>query len=150
MKLYHSSQSRSVRPRWLLEELGVPYELVKVDLGAGENKRPDYLKIHPHGAVPALVDEDVALRVDRDRGNDAKGAAGRQRQGPRHIGVVEDGRLRDVNHARRATTARGRALAGDGHGRRDETAHEQRGSHRDGRDGVAPQAAGAQVSSPWW
>jgi glutathione S-transferase len=61
LKLYHSSQSRSVRPRWLLEELGVPYEIVRLNLQAGENKRPEYLKINPNGTVPALVDGDLAL-----------------------------------------------------------------------------------------
>lgn len=61
MKLYHSARSRSVRPRWLLEELGVPYDLVALDLGGGEHKKPEYLKIHPHGAVPALVDDKLAL-----------------------------------------------------------------------------------------
>jgi len=61
MKLYHSPQSRSIRPRWLLEELGVPYELVKIDLASGEHKQPRYLRIHPHGAVPALEDGDVTL-----------------------------------------------------------------------------------------
>ena len=61
MKLYHSARSRSARPRWLLEEIGEPYELVRVDISKGENKTPDYLKIHPHGVVPALVDGDVKL-----------------------------------------------------------------------------------------
>lgn len=40
----------------MLEELGVPYERVTLDLGKGENKTPEYLEIHPHGWVPALVD----------------------------------------------------------------------------------------------
>jgi glutathione S-transferase len=61
MKLYHSPRSRSVRPRWLLEEIGAPYELVTLDLSKGENKTAEYMKIHPHGVVPALVDGDVAL-----------------------------------------------------------------------------------------
>jgi len=61
MKLYHSAQSRSVRPRWLLEELGVPFELVRLDLGKQEHKTPAYMKIHPHGAVPALVDDDLKM-----------------------------------------------------------------------------------------
>jgi glutathione S-transferase len=61
MKLYHASQSRSVRPRWLLEEMGVPYELVTLDMQKGEHKNPDYMKIHPHGAVPALIDGDLKL-----------------------------------------------------------------------------------------
>jgi glutathione S-transferase len=61
LTLYHSTQSRSVRPRWLLEEIGAPYELVRVNLAAQENKRPEYLRINPNGAVPALVDGDLAL-----------------------------------------------------------------------------------------
>ncbi len=61
LTLYHSSQSRSVRPRWLLEELGVPYTLVHLNLQAGEQKKPEYLKINPNGAVPALQDGDVTL-----------------------------------------------------------------------------------------
>jgi glutathione S-transferase len=59
--LYHSGQSRSVRPRWMLEELGAPYELRRVNLEAGDQKRPEFLKINPNGAVPALVDGDIAL-----------------------------------------------------------------------------------------
>ncbi len=61
MKLYYAPRTRATRPRWLLEEIGAPYELVRLDLSKGEHKKPDYLKIHPHGAVPALVDGDVAL-----------------------------------------------------------------------------------------
>ena len=61
LKLYHSAQSRSVRARWLLEELGVPYEVVRLNLQAEEHKRPEYLKINPNGTVPALVDGDLAL-----------------------------------------------------------------------------------------
>ena len=61
LTLYHSTQSRSVRPRWLLEEIGAPYELVRLNLAAGETKRPEYLRINPNGTVPALVDGDLTL-----------------------------------------------------------------------------------------
>jgi glutathione S-transferase len=61
IKLYHSRQSRSVRPRWLLEEIGAPHRIVRLNLQAGEHKRPEYLKINPNGTVPALVDDDLAL-----------------------------------------------------------------------------------------
>jgi glutathione S-transferase len=61
MKLYYSPQTRAGRPRWMLEEIGEPYEIVTLDLHKGEHKKPDYMKIHPHGAVPALVDGDLAL-----------------------------------------------------------------------------------------
>lgn len=61
LTLYHSAQSRSVRPRWLLEEIGAPYDLVRLNLQTGEHKTPEYLKKNPNGTVPTLVDGDVVL-----------------------------------------------------------------------------------------
>ncbi|ADO75532.1 glutathione S-transferase family protein [Stigmatella aurantiaca] len=56
MKLYYCAQTRAIRPRWILEELGVPYELAHIDVMKGEHKQPAYMKIHPLGVVPALDD----------------------------------------------------------------------------------------------
>jgi glutathione S-transferase len=61
MKLYFAPQTRAGRPRWMLEEIGAPYELVTLNLQAGDQKKPEFLKINPNGAVPALVDGDVTL-----------------------------------------------------------------------------------------
>jgi glutathione S-transferase len=61
VKLYYFNPGRAIRPRWVLEEIGAPYELVRVDLAAGEQKRPEYLAINPTGTVPALVDGDLKL-----------------------------------------------------------------------------------------
>ncbi|MCA9663413.1 MAG: glutathione S-transferase family protein, partial [Myxococcales bacterium] len=58
---YYAPRTRSVRARWILEELGVDYELVTVNLTEGEHKQADYLKIHPLGRVPALLDGELAL-----------------------------------------------------------------------------------------
>jgi glutathione S-transferase len=61
MKLYFAPRTRSTRPRWMLEELGVPHEIVRVDLDTKQHREPDYLRIHPLGQVPALVDGDVTV-----------------------------------------------------------------------------------------
>lgn len=61
MKLYYNKYTRAARPRWMLEELGVPYELVTLDLARGEHKTPEYLAIHPLGKLPALQDGDLTL-----------------------------------------------------------------------------------------
>ncbi len=52
---YYSPMSSSNRIHWALEELGVPYEKVKVDLAAGAQKKPEYLALNPNGKVPLLV-----------------------------------------------------------------------------------------------
>lgn len=59
--LYHSVASRAVVPLWLLEELGVPFEIVDTDIRANRQKSPDYLKINPMGKVPALTDGDTVV-----------------------------------------------------------------------------------------
>ncbi len=45
----------------LLEELGLPYELVPVNIGAGEQFRPEFLAITPNHRIPAIEDDGVAL-----------------------------------------------------------------------------------------
>lgn len=61
MKLYYNKFTRATRPRWLLEELGVPYELVVVDMQGGQHKSAEHMAIHPLGKVPALEDEGQVL-----------------------------------------------------------------------------------------
>lgn len=54
LTLYFHPRTRSTRPRWLLEELGVDYDLELVELFKGAHKAPEYLAVHPLGRVPAL------------------------------------------------------------------------------------------------
>jgi len=61
MKLYYAARTRSVRPRWLLEELGLPYDIIQIDLKTGQQKTEEYKKIHPLGKVPALTDGATTL-----------------------------------------------------------------------------------------
>jgi len=42
----------------LLEELQVPYQVQKIDLRAGEQYKPEFLKINPNNKIPALVDKE--------------------------------------------------------------------------------------------
>ncbi len=41
-----------------LEEAGLPYEIKPVNIGAGEQFKPDFLKIAPNNRMPAIVDHD--------------------------------------------------------------------------------------------
>ena len=61
MKQYEFAFTRSIRARWTLQELGVDFEAITVDLGAGEHRRPEFLAINPAGKLPAFVDGDLVL-----------------------------------------------------------------------------------------
>ena len=61
MKIHHAPNTRSVRAIWLMEELGLPYDVEKYKLGDPAMRSPDYLKVHPMGRVPALEDGDVTI-----------------------------------------------------------------------------------------
>ena len=61
IKLYGISASRAFRPMWLMEEIGLDYELIPVDFRKGENWTKDYLAINPNGKIPTLVDDDLVL-----------------------------------------------------------------------------------------
>jgi glutathione S-transferase len=61
MKLYEFGPTRSIRVRWTLQELGGDFEPIRVNLLAGEHRRPEFLKINPAGKIPVLVDGDRVL-----------------------------------------------------------------------------------------
>ena len=54
IKLFYAPKTRSTRPRWMLEELGVPYEIVRINLGEKQHLGAEYKKVHPLGLVPAM------------------------------------------------------------------------------------------------
>src|SRR5579863_6327477 len=61
MKLYEFGPARAIRVRWTLQELGVPFEAVTVNLMKGEHLTPEFLKMNPAGKIPVLVDGDLVL-----------------------------------------------------------------------------------------
>ncbi len=58
---YGAPQSRAVIVHWMLEELGVPFEMRVIDLRKDEQKQPAYLAVNPMGKVPAIVHRGVAI-----------------------------------------------------------------------------------------
>jgi len=61
MKLYEFAPTRSIRARWTLQELEVPFDSVSIDLRKGENRSPAFLAVNPAGKLPVLVDGDTVL-----------------------------------------------------------------------------------------
>lgn len=57
--LYTSQTPNGWKASIALEELGLPYEVHPINLGAGEQKAPDYLRINPNGRIPTIVDRDA-------------------------------------------------------------------------------------------
>jgi len=58
MKLYYSPGACSIGIHVLLEEIGKPYEAVKLDFSKGEQQKPPFSEINPKGKVPTLVRDD--------------------------------------------------------------------------------------------
>ena len=58
--LYGVPRSRTMRPLWMLEELGVPYENKQVTF-LGESRSPDFLRLNPNGHIPVLRDGDLVI-----------------------------------------------------------------------------------------
>jgi glutathione S-transferase len=61
MKLYGYRNGRTLRAAWALEEVGVPYEYVEIDLMRGEGREPKFLEINPAGKVPVLDDDGTII-----------------------------------------------------------------------------------------
>jgi glutathione S-transferase len=61
MKLYEFGPTRSIRVRWTLQELGVDFEAINVNLLQGDHQTPEFLQLNPAGKIPVLVDGDLVL-----------------------------------------------------------------------------------------
>src|SRR5438309_7817238 len=61
LTLYHAAPSRSSITRWMLEEVGEPYDIHLLNLSRGDTHTPDYLAVNPMGKVPALKHGDTVI-----------------------------------------------------------------------------------------
>ncbi|MDH7784961.1 GST-like protein [Ochrobactrum sp. 19YEA23] len=56
IELYYWPTPNGVKISIMLEELGVPYEVKYVNIGKGDQFKPDFLKIAPNNRMPAIID----------------------------------------------------------------------------------------------
>jgi len=56
--LYTSSTPNGHKVSCMLEAIKMPYEIHTVNLGEGDQRKPEFLKISPNGRIPAIVDTD--------------------------------------------------------------------------------------------
>lgn len=54
LKIYGSKTFNAVKAVLTAEECGVEYEYIQMDFSKGDHKKPEYLKIHPLGKIPAM------------------------------------------------------------------------------------------------
>ncbi len=57
IRLHGDPNSRAFRCVWMLEELGLPYQLVPTSFSNGETREAAFLRINPNGKVPVLIDD---------------------------------------------------------------------------------------------
>lgn len=60
-RLYWDRGSANMAPHALLRELGVPFDLVHVDVASGAHRAPGYTALNPNQRVPTLVHGDMVL-----------------------------------------------------------------------------------------
>ena len=61
IRFYYHPSPNPAKVALLLEETGIPYELIPVDTRLGEQHSPDFMAINPNAKTPALVDGDAVL-----------------------------------------------------------------------------------------
>ncbi|MFL9860887.1 glutathione S-transferase family protein [Paraburkholderia madseniana] len=54
-RLYYSPGAASMAVHWMMIEMGIPFDVHLVDIDAGNQRNPDYLRLNPSGRVPTLV-----------------------------------------------------------------------------------------------
>ena len=62
LKLYGGARSRASMPRWYLEEKGIAYDWIQLDMEASEHKQEPFCAINPFAKVPALVDKTLGAQ----------------------------------------------------------------------------------------
>jgi glutathione S-transferase len=61
LQLYGNPKSRAARCLWMLEEVGVPYELIEKSPQPEDLQTEDYLRLNPNARIPTLVDGGVVI-----------------------------------------------------------------------------------------
>ncbi|HEY9818124.1 MAG TPA: glutathione S-transferase N-terminal domain-containing protein [Candidatus Obscuribacterales bacterium] len=61
--LYTYTTPNGRKPAILLEELGLPYTIHKIDIGRGDQFTPEFKAINPNSKIPAIIDRDNDLAI---------------------------------------------------------------------------------------
>jgi len=59
LTLYGGARSRASMPRWYMEEKGIPYTWIQLDMEAQQHRQEAFTAINPFAKVPAMVDDSI-------------------------------------------------------------------------------------------
>ena len=60
IELYYWRTPNGLKIKLFLEEAGLPYRVIPVDIGKGEQFKPEFLRIAPNNRIPAIIDHEPA------------------------------------------------------------------------------------------
>ncbi|MHC5599757.1 MAG: glutathione binding-like protein [Nostoc sp.] len=60
IELYYWTTPNGHKITIFLEETGLPYTIIPVNIGAGDQFKPEFLKVSPNNRIPAIVDREPA------------------------------------------------------------------------------------------
>lgn len=60
IELYYWTTPNGHKITMFLEEVGLPYTIIPVNIGAGDQFQPEFLKISPNNRIPAIIDREPA------------------------------------------------------------------------------------------
>ena len=63
IELYTFTTPNGRKPAIMLEEIGLPYEVHKIDITKGEQFSPEFVAINPNSKIPAIVDRDTDITI---------------------------------------------------------------------------------------
>lgn len=59
--LYYWTTPNGHKITMFLEEVGLPYNIIPINIGAGDQFKPEFLKISPNNRIPAIIDREPAI-----------------------------------------------------------------------------------------
>ena len=61
LRIYGTAASRTARPLWVAQELGLDYEHIALPYVGGATRTPEFLKVNPNGRIPVVDDDGVLV-----------------------------------------------------------------------------------------
>ena len=69
--LFYFPSPNGLKIAIMLEECGLPYEVVPIDIGSGEQFRPEYLALNPNNKIPTIVNPVRSSFISRKSRNNS-------------------------------------------------------------------------------